>query len=177
MPRDIQIVGNRFIDILRRFPCPQRILMVTDGSLGFGTNGFGLSEFVQIVRDAGHTVHTAHRSGSGGPSIPGAFNFATAVLTWKKGDSVGDMCQYPDRGWDGYTANLGKPTGKRADRGGLLIRKLQRGIVIVNPGDKAVRAKLPRNGVNLAATVWPTSATLAKAVTLAPRSAAVVLYK
>lgn len=79
MPGDIQIIGNRFTHILHRFPCAQRILMVTDGSLGFGTNAFGLSEFVQIVRDAGHTVHTAHRSGSGGPSIPGAFNFATAA--------------------------------------------------------------------------------------------------
>lgn len=79
MPGDIQIIGNQFTHILHRFPCAQRILMVTDGSLGFGANGFGLSEFVQIVRDAGHTVHTAHRSGSGSPSIPGAFNFATAA--------------------------------------------------------------------------------------------------
>lgn len=79
MPGDIQIIGNRFTHILHRFPCAQRILMVTDGSLGFGANAFGLSEFVQIVRDAGHTVHTAHRTGGGGPSIPGAFNFATAA--------------------------------------------------------------------------------------------------
>jgi hypothetical protein len=39
--------------------------MVTDGSLDFGTSGFGLSEFVTIMTNAGHTVATAHRNGSG----------------------------------------------------------------------------------------------------------------
>ena len=79
MPHDIQFVGTRFSHILRRFPCAQRILVVTDGSLGYGTNAFGLSEFIDIVRAAGHTVHTAHRSGGNGASIAGAFNFATAA--------------------------------------------------------------------------------------------------
>ncbi|MES2670936.1 MAG: hypothetical protein V4673_11025 [Pseudomonadota bacterium] len=78
--RDIVIRGNPFIDIIYRFPCAQKILMVADSSLNFGTAGFGLSEFVQIVRNAGHTVTTAHRSGSGaGLSIPGNYNFATAA--------------------------------------------------------------------------------------------------
>src|SRR5262245_7502141 len=73
-----QFAGNRFVDILLRFPCPQKILMVTDGSLGFGTGFFGLSEFVSIVAGAGHTVSTAHRSGDPAATIAGAFNFATA---------------------------------------------------------------------------------------------------
>ncbi|RDZ27726.1 hypothetical protein [Lysobacter silvisoli] len=80
MPGDIFINGNPFIEILYKFPCPQRILMVADSSLDFGTGGFGLSEFVQIVRNAGHTVITAHRSGAGaGLSIAGNYNFATAA--------------------------------------------------------------------------------------------------
>lgn len=78
--RDINIRGNPFIDVVLGFPCAQRILMVADSSLNFSTAGFGLSEFVQIVRNAGHTVTTAHRSGSGpGLSIPGNYNFATAA--------------------------------------------------------------------------------------------------
>ncbi|UHQ24454.1 hypothetical protein LVB77_07140 [Lysobacter sp. 5GHs7-4] len=81
MPGDIFINGNPFIEVLYKFPCPQRVLMVADGSLDFGTGGFGLSEFVQIVRNAGHTVTTAHRSGSGPASlsIAGNYNFATAA--------------------------------------------------------------------------------------------------
>lgn len=71
--------GNLFAEILLRFPCPQRVLMVTDGSLSFGTAGFGLSEFVGIVQGAGHTVSTARRNGGGGTTIPGNFNFATAA--------------------------------------------------------------------------------------------------
>lgn len=71
--------GNAFAEILLRFPCPQKVLMVTDGSLSFGAGGFGLSEFVGIVQGAGHTVHTARRNGGGGASIPGNFNFATAA--------------------------------------------------------------------------------------------------
>lgn len=105
-----------------------------------------------------------------------AFNFATAILTWRKGDSVGDMCEYPDRGWAGYEANLGKPVGRRSDRGGLLRRKLQRGIVIVNPGDTAKRVRLPKAGVNLAATAWPVSTAKVRVVVIPPRSAAVVQY-
>ncbi|NUO77252.1 MAG: hypothetical protein HOQ32_14715 [Lysobacter sp.] len=81
MPGDIFIHGNPYLEILYKFPCPQRVLMVADGSLDFGTGGFGLSEFVQIVRNAGHTVTTAHRSGSGPASlsIAGSYNFATAA--------------------------------------------------------------------------------------------------
>jgi hypothetical protein len=71
--------GNRLAEIILRFPCPQKILMVTDGSLNFGVGGFGLSEFVGIITSAGHTVSTAHRNGVGPVTIPGNFNFATAT--------------------------------------------------------------------------------------------------
>lgn len=74
-----RFVGNDFAAVLFRFPCPQRILMVTDGSLNFGTGFFGLSEFVGIVRAAGHTVATAHRNGDPAASIGGAFKFDTAA--------------------------------------------------------------------------------------------------
>lgn len=71
--------GNQFAEILLKFPCPQKVLMVTDGSLDFGTGGFGLSEFVGLVQGAGHTVSTARRNGGGSATIPGNFNFATAA--------------------------------------------------------------------------------------------------
>lgn len=81
-----QFHGNKFSEIILRFPCPQRILMVTDSNgiggfgLDFGTGGFGLSEFVSIVKNAGHTVVTAHRHGSGqNLTIAGNFDFATAA--------------------------------------------------------------------------------------------------
>lgn len=105
-----------------------------------------------------------------------AFNFATAALAWKKGDSVGDMCEYPDRGWRGYHANLGKPIGRRSESGGLLRRKLQRGLVIINPADTARRVKLPKPGVNLADTAWPVTTTKVRTLVIPPRSAAVVQY-
>jgi hypothetical protein len=73
-----QFIGNRFAEIILRFPCPQKILMVTDSGLDFGTGGFGLSEFVTIVKNAGHTVATAHRNVDPNATIPGAFNFSTA---------------------------------------------------------------------------------------------------
>lgn len=82
MPGDIS--GNKFARIIWRFPCPQKILMVTDSSLSFGDDGFGLSEFVDTIRSAGHTVSTAHRSSDPDATIAGSFNFdtaATAVTT------------------------------------------------------------------------------------------------
>ena len=74
-----QFKGNRFAEFILKFPCRQRILMVTDGGLDFGVGGFGLSEFVSIIQAAGHTVSTAHRQGVGPTTIAGAFNFATAA--------------------------------------------------------------------------------------------------
>lgn len=77
------VKGNPLAEIIFRFPCPQKILMVTDRNpnfgLDFGTGGFGLSEFVGIIQGAGHTVSTAHRNGAGpNLTIAGNFNFATA---------------------------------------------------------------------------------------------------
>ena len=85
-----RFIGNDFAAVLFRFPCPQRVLMVTDGSLNFGTGFFGLSEFVGIVRAAGHTVATAHRSGDPAASIGGAFKFdaAAPALTVANYDQV-----------------------------------------------------------------------------------------
>lgn len=74
-----RFAGNPIAETLLLFPCPQRVLMVTDGSLDFGTGSFGLSEFVSIIQAAGHTVHTAHRNGVGPATIGGAFNFQTAA--------------------------------------------------------------------------------------------------
>jgi len=77
---ELQFRGNRFWEIIWKFPCPQKILMVTDSSLDFGAGGFGLSEFVSIITNAGHTVATAHRNGSGlNLTIPGNFNLTTAA--------------------------------------------------------------------------------------------------
>ena len=59
---ELQFRGNRFWEIIWKFPCPQKILMVTDSSLNFGAGGFGVSEFVSIITNAGHTVATASQS-------------------------------------------------------------------------------------------------------------------
>lgn len=87
-----QFHGNKFWEIIWKFPCPQRILMVTDNDgfgLDFGTGGFGLSEFVTIVKNAGHTVATAHRNGSGpNLTIAGNFNFAPAAVTTANYDQI-----------------------------------------------------------------------------------------
>jgi len=82
--------GNRLAELVLLFPCPQKILMVTDSSLNFGAAGFGLSEFVSIITSAGHTVSTAHRNGIGPTTIPGNFNFATATtpVTTKNYDQM-----------------------------------------------------------------------------------------
>jgi hypothetical protein len=71
--------GNDYAELFLRRPCPQRVLMVTDGSLSFNTGFFGLSEFVGIVAAAGHAVSTAHRSGDPTATIAGAFKFDTAA--------------------------------------------------------------------------------------------------
>jgi hypothetical protein len=75
-----RFAGNQFSEALLTFPCPQKVLMVTDGSLNFGPGFFGLSEFVSIVAAAGHSVSTAHRSGGNAATIAGAFDFSTAAV-------------------------------------------------------------------------------------------------
>jgi hypothetical protein len=62
---ELQFNGNRFWEIIWKFPCPEKILMVTDSGLDFGTGGFGFSAFVTIITNAGQTVATAHRNRSG----------------------------------------------------------------------------------------------------------------
>jgi hypothetical protein len=74
--------GNRFADVVFRFPCRQKVLMVTDGLLGFGGNDFGLSEFVGIVQGAGHTVTTAHRTGDPNATISDPFVFDGAIANY-----------------------------------------------------------------------------------------------
>jgi hypothetical protein len=71
--------GNHLAELVLKIPCPQKILMVADSSLNFNTGMFGLSEFVSIITGAGHTVSTAHRSGTAPVTIAGAYNFATAA--------------------------------------------------------------------------------------------------
>ena len=73
----------------RRVICPIRILMVTDGFLDFGIGGFGLSEFVTIIKSVGHAVSTAHRQGSGpNLTIPGNFKFTQASVTIAQYDQI-----------------------------------------------------------------------------------------
>lgn len=78
----VALKGNVLADLVfRGWPCPQRILMVTDGGLDFGTGGFGLSEFLSVVQSAGHTVSTAHRQGVAPVTIAGNFVFNNTVTT------------------------------------------------------------------------------------------------
>lgn len=105
-----------------------------------------------------------------------AFNYASTLLTYRKGDSVGDMCEYPGRSWTGYALNLGTARGKRVSRGKLIVRKFSKGIVAVNPSDQAVRFKIGRKGVDFASQVYPVTKKAVRSVVLAPRSAAVVRY-
>lgn len=80
MPGDIFLNRNRFTEIIFRYPCPQRVLIVTDGGLGFNpADGGGLTEFMSVIQTGGHTLSTAHRSGDAFATIPGSFNFHTAA--------------------------------------------------------------------------------------------------
>lgn len=109
-----------------------------------------------------------------------AFNYASALLTFGTGDSVGDMCEYPGRGWVGYEAHLGSPIGKRIDRGGaLIVRPFSGGIVAINTADKAANLALPagKQGVDLAQLTLTLPTTAVAKVKIPPRSAAVVEYR
>ena len=37
---ELQFRGNRFWEIIWKFPCPQKILMVTDSTLDFGKHPY-----------------------------------------------------------------------------------------------------------------------------------------
>lgn len=108
-----------------------------------------------------------------------AFNLASALLTYETGDGVGDMCEYPGRGWRGYGVNLGWPAGPRTDDGQLISRTFTGGAVVVNPGRRTARVRLPdgRRGVNLASTAGKPDTTPRSRFTLAGRSALVIRYR
>lgn len=81
MPGDIFLNRNRFTEIIFRYPCPQRVLIVADGGLGFNpADDFGLTEFISVIQASGHTISTAHRTGDPFATIPGNFNFNTAAI-------------------------------------------------------------------------------------------------
>lgn len=87
-----------------------------------------------------------------------AFNAASALLTVGAGDGLGDMCEYPGRGWRGYGIDLGAPLGPRTESGGVIMRSFERGFVAVNPSSGPITFAVPdgRAVVDLATT---TSAT------------------
>lgn len=81
MPGEIFLNRNRFIEVVFKYPCPQRVLVVTDGGLGFNpADDFGLTEFISVIQASGHTISTAHRNGDPFATIPGNFNFNTAAI-------------------------------------------------------------------------------------------------
>ena len=105
------------------------------------------------------------------------FNLASALLAFEPGDSVGDMCEYPGRGFEGYGVDLGAPVGGRTQAGSLIVRAFERGYVAVNPSLADATLTLPdgRTGVDVATrsrTPAPSTATQV----LPPRTAAIIRY-
>ncbi len=107
-----------------------------------------------------------------------AFNAATALLTFQPGDSIGDICEYPGRGWRGYGVDLGAPLAPSSDTGTALTRAFAGGFVAVNPGMQRLRITLPdgRRGVNLASTARIVDDRVSSTFRLGPRSALFVKY-
>ncbi|MBJ7470050.1 MAG: hypothetical protein JHD16_02065 [Solirubrobacteraceae bacterium] len=108
-----------------------------------------------------------------------AFNLASALLTLAPGDSVGDMCEYPGRGWRGYGAEFGAPLGPREDDGRVVLRRFAQGLIAVNPSGKAVTVTLPegRLAINLASLANPKKPRVATSRFRIPaRSALVAKY-
>ncbi|MFT4033938.1 MAG: hypothetical protein QM679_00005 [Patulibacter sp.] len=107
-----------------------------------------------------------------------AFNAATALLTFEPGDSVGDTCEYPGRGWRGYGVNLGTPLAARSDTGTAITRLFANGFVAVNPSDQTLRVGLPDGqvGVNLASTASVDDQRASSSFRLPGRTALVVRY-
>jgi len=68
--------SGQLAEQLLNFPRAQRILMVADGSLDFGSGPYALGELVSLLQVAGHNITTAHRYGLGDNCIEGAFDFA-----------------------------------------------------------------------------------------------------
>ncbi|MBO9533522.1 MAG: hypothetical protein J7513_11160 [Solirubrobacteraceae bacterium] len=107
-----------------------------------------------------------------------AFNAATAYLTFEHGDGVGDMCEYPSRGWRGYGADLGTPLAPRTDSGTAITRQFADGFVAVNPGNDRLVISLPqgKRGINLASAAMVEDDRVATRFRMGPRSALVVRY-
>lgn len=62
------------------------------------------------------------------------FNLAATLIEFVPGDYVGDMCEFYNRGWDGYQSDLGLPTGAATTLGnGLIQRNFENGRVLVAP--------------------------------------------
>ena len=105
------------------------------------------------------------------------FNLATALLTFAPGDSVGDMCEYPGRGFDGYGVDLGAPIGPRSQSGALTVRAFERGYVAVNPSLDEATLTLPegRSGIDVAVRAR-TPGPPAAVHQLPPRTAAIIRF-
>lgn len=106
------------------------------------------------------------------------FNLASALLTYFPGDSVGDICEYPGRGFDGYGVELGAPQGERSTAGALAVRAFELGYVAVNPSNSPAVLTLPngRTGVDVA-TRARTKPAAASTFTLPPRTAVIARYQ
>lgn len=123
-----------------KVPCPQRILMVTDGGLNFGTGGLGLSEFVSYVVSLGHTVSTAHRNGAGPATIPGLFTFGASV-------TVANYDQIWLFGWN--SGPFGTPSALPPAEANVIAAFMQDGGGVFATGDhqnlgQAMGSSLPR---------------------------------
>ncbi len=117
------------------------------------------------------------------------FNLATALLGYAPGDSVGDLCEYPNTGWSGYKQSLGTPIGQRvetnegAGTARLIYRMYTGGMVVINQGDTANwqstttgsrTVTTSRPAVALGA---PAGTAAATSFTLAPETAKVLKYQ
>ncbi|MDO9355353.1 MAG: hypothetical protein Q7T55_16760 [Solirubrobacteraceae bacterium] len=106
------------------------------------------------------------------------FNLATALLTFAPGDSVGDLCEYPGRGFPGYGVDLGPPIGERSVVGDLTVRAFERGYVAVNASMRDASLTLPggRRGVDVASRA-STAPAATSVFSLPPRTAVIAGYR
>ncbi len=108
-----------------------------------------------------------------------AFNLASALLVSRPGDSVGDMCEYPGRGWRGYNVDLGPAMAPREESAGAIVRRFGLGFVAVNPSNKPVTVTIPdgKYAINLASLAAPAKPRIAtNRFRVLPRSALVAQY-
>ncbi len=109
-----------------------------------------------------------------------AFNLASALLVVDRpGDSVGDMCEYPGRGWKGYGVDLGPAMAPREEAAGAIVRRFGLGFVAVNPSNRDVVVTIPdgKYAINLASLAAPGKKRVAtNRFRVPPRSALVAKY-